>query len=74
MSWMTARAGPGQQRRNDEPDALARSGRREGHDMFRPVMAQIAVAEPAEKHAGRPEQSGGVDLVAWSPSATSRRW
>ncbi len=36
--------------------------------MFRPVMAEIVVAQAAEKHAGRPEQSSGIDLVARRPT------
>src|SRR3546814_18083133 len=32
------RAGPAEQCRNDEADTLARTGRREGHDVLRAVM------------------------------------
>src|SRR3546814_15980916 len=50
------RAGPAQQGRNDEADALARPGRREGHDMLGAVMTQILAIEPTEKEAGRSEE------------------
>ena len=62
------RPGPRQQRRDDKPDALARAGRREGHDMLGSVMAQILAAEPAEEDAGRPEEPGALDLALVRPA------
>src|SRR5690606_37849019 len=56
------RAGPAQQRGNDQADALARAGRREGHDMLRTVMAQIAAAKLSEEHTGIAKQPGPLDL------------
>ena len=44
-------AWPGQQRRNDQADALAGTRRREGHHMLGTVVAQIVLAEAAEEHA-----------------------
>ena len=52
------RAGPGQQRRDDETDALAGTGRREAQHMLRTVVAQIVVAPSAEQHAIVAEQAG----------------
>jgi hypothetical protein len=58
------RAGPGEQRRHDQTHALARPGRRKGHDMFGPIMAQIVLAPrpsmmPVAEEAGR----GSRDLA-----------
>ena len=47
---------PGQQRRDDKPDAFAGARRRERHDVLGAVMAQIFASELAEKHARRTEQ------------------
>src|SRR3546814_19401698 len=46
------RAGPDEQCRNDEPDTLARTGRREGHAVPRALMAQLVVSEPSPKDHG----------------------
>src|SRR3546814_8560046 len=56
------RAGPAEQCRNDEADPLARTGRREGHDVLRAVMAPIVVSEPAEKDTGITMQDGELAL------------
>src|SRR3546814_6546991 len=62
------RAGPAQQGRNDEADALARPGRREGHDMLGAVMTQILALEPAEKDAGIAVKAGTLDLARACPA------
>lgn len=64
-------AGPGQQGRDDETDALARTGRRERHDVLGTVVAQIVSAEAAEQHAGILMQPGGIDLAAIRPARRS---
>ena len=62
------RAGPGQQCRDDEPDALARSGGGEAEHMFRPVVAEI-VAFPATQDGpvGR-QEIGGADIRLCRPA------
>ena len=62
------RRGPGQQRRQDKADALARAGRGEAHDMLGAVMAQIGVADAAEKDALRLEQAGAGDFLDGRPA------
>src|SRR3546814_2997410 len=62
------RAGPAEQCRNDEADTLARTGRREGHDVLRAVMAQIVVSEPAEKDTGITMKAGALDLAGRWPT------
>src|SRR3546814_2027159 len=44
-------SGPGKQRRHDKADALARTGRSEGHDMFGAVVAKISRFVTAEEDA-----------------------
>src|SRR3546814_12245129 len=61
-------ARPGQQRGNDKPDALTRARRREGHDMLRPVMAEILAAVPPQEHAGIAEKANTGDLPAFRPA------
>ncbi len=51
------RARPGQQRRHDQADALARTGRGEAQDMLGAVVAQIVALEPAEHDAIGAEQT-----------------
>src|SRR3546814_8843812 len=63
-----SRAGPAEQCRNDEAGTLARTGRREGHDVLRAVMAQIVVSEPAEKDPGITMKAGALDLAGRCPS------
>ncbi len=62
------RAGPGQQRRHDQPDAFAGARRRESHDMLRPVMTQVLVLKLTKEHARRPEQPGLSDLPLQGPA------
>ena len=73
MSWTMRRARPGQQRRHDEADAFAGSGRREAQHMLGAVVAQIVVAPAAEHHAVMAEQAGVADLRGSSPIAPSHR-
>src|SRR3546814_15092857 len=61
-------AGPAEQCRNDEADTLARTGRREGHDVLRAVMAQLVVSEPAEKDPGLTMKAGAPALAGRCPS------
>src|SRR3546814_939578 len=49
-------AGPGQQRGNDKPNALAAPCRGKGHDMLRPVMAQILAAVAPKEHTSIAKQ------------------
>ena len=55
ISWTMRGAGPGEQRRDDEADALAGPGRREAQDMLGAIMAQIVVARigRARRHRAR---------------------
>ena len=62
------RAGPGQQRGDDEADALAAPGRREAQDMFRSVVAQVAALITTQHHAVRSEQAGLHDFLRLRPS------
>jgi hypothetical protein len=50
--------GPGQQRRDDEPDTLTRSGGSETQDVLGTIMAKIMIAQLAEHHAVVAEQAG----------------
>src|SRR3546814_8684371 len=61
-------AGPGEQRRHDKPHALARPGRREGHDMLRTVMTQIAAVAAPEHDARVAVKAGARDLAPASPA------
>ena len=63
------RAGPGQQRRHDQADALAATRRREAQHMLGPVMAQIVALVAAEHDAVGSEQAGGLR----SPPARAQR-
>ncbi len=47
------RSRPGQQRRDDEANAFARSGRCETQHMLGSVMAEVSVVKPAEHHTVR---------------------
>src|SRR5688572_7610403 len=62
------RAGPGQKRRNHEAHALARASRRKSHDVLRPVMAQIAIFQLAEKDPCRPKKPYLFDLPPRGPA------
>ena len=62
------RAGPRQQRGDDEPDAFAGTGWREAEDMLRAVMAKIAVAPLAEQHAVVAEQASFANLTRLGPA------
>ena len=59
---------PTQQSRDNKADTLARAGRRKAHDMLWPVMAQIAILQPADKHALRVEQTGFADFALGRPA------
>ena len=67
------RSGPGQERRDDEPDALAGAGRRKAEHMLRPVVPKIVAAEATKHDAVRIEEPGGANFVPASPSAPSHR-
>jgi hypothetical protein len=41
---------PPEQRRNDEADALARSGRREPHHVLRAIVTEVAAGQRSKKH------------------------
>ena len=62
------RAGPGEQRRDDQADALAGARRCEGHHMLGTVVAEIPVAEPPEEDARGMEQPGPLDLLPARPA------
>ena len=55
-------ARPGQQRRDDEADALAAARRREAQDVLGSVMPQVAPAKSSEDRAVVAEQLGGAHL------------
>jgi hypothetical protein len=61
-------ARPGQQRRYDQSDALARTGRREAQHMLGAIVAQIVGAEPSQHNAIGPEQPGGADFLLARPA------
>jgi hypothetical protein len=52
------RAGPGEERRHNQPDTLAGAGRSEAQHVLGSVVAQIGAAVAPEHHTVRPEQSG----------------
>ena len=62
------RAGPTQKGRHDQPDALARAGRGEGHDMLGTVMAQIAAIELTQENTGIAEQARALDFARRRPA------
>src|SRR5271157_5973739 len=62
------RARPGQQRRNDEADALARSCRCEAQHMLRTVVAEIVVVQFPEHDAIWSEQTSASDLGRRRPA------
>ena len=62
------RARPGQQRRNDQADTLAASGRREAEHMLGAVVAEIVVMPATEEHAVMAEHAGLPDFVRLGPS------
>ena len=55
-------AGPGEQRRHDEANALAASRGREAQDVLRPVVAKVVPVEPTEDRAVVAEHAGRADL------------
>ena len=65
--------GPGQERRDDEADALPGPGRRKAQHMLRTVVAKIVVAESAKHDAIGTEKSGTREPPFASPSARSHR-
>src|ERR1700730_13261923 len=67
-------AGPGEQSRDDQADALAAPRWGEGQDMLRPVMAQIVAAETAEEDARPSGTSPPPRPPSSSPSARKPRW
>ncbi len=58
------RAGPAEQGRNNQADALAASCRSDGEDVLGPFMTQIGAAELAEEDAIAPEQPGTVNVAS----------
>ena len=60
--------GPGQQRRNNEADALARAGRRECHDVLRPVVAQVVLVGATKKDAGCVQQARTLQVTRARPA------
>ena len=62
------RARPGQQRRDDEADALARAGRREAQHMLRPVVAKIVVGITTEHHPIGTKQPGSLHFRRIGPA------
>ena len=62
------RAGPRQQGRDDKAHALARSRRRERHDVLGAVMAEIAAGKHAEHDARIAMQPGALDLAGACPT------
>ena len=62
------RAGPGEQRRDHQADALAGARGCEGHHMLGAVVAEIPVAKPPEEDACRVEQPSPLDLLPVGPA------
>ena len=56
------RTRPGQERRDDQSDALSRSCRRKAEDVLRSVVAKIVVTETAEDDTVRMEEHGSTNL------------
>ena len=67
-------AGPGQQRRHHQADALAGARRRHGEDVLGAVVAQIGVIEQSEHDAARRQQAGVAHVARSPPSGPSRTW
>ena len=61
-------ARPGQQRRHDQANALARSCWREAQDMLRAMVAEIGTTPAAEKNAVRMKKSRLANLARFGPS------
>ena len=59
---------PGQKRWDNESDTLARTRRRETHDMLRPVMPQIAPLHRPKEYARGIEQPCLLDLCLRRPA------
>src|SRR3546814_13521964 len=62
------RAGPAQQRRDNEPDALPAAGRGKSHDMLGAVVAQIAAVLAADKDTRLARQASPIDLAVGRPA------
>src|SRR3546814_19303093 len=62
------RAGPAQQRRDNEPDALPAAGRGKSHDMLGAVVAQIAAVLAADKDTRLARQASPIDLAVDRPA------
>ncbi len=61
-------AGPSQQSRHDQADALAGAGGRETQDVFRAVMPEIRAPELAEDHAVGAKQASLLHLTRDRPA------
>ena len=61
-------ARPGQQRRHDQADALARSRRREAQHMLRAMVAEIGATPAAEKNAVGMKKSRLANLARLGPA------
>src|SRR5712671_901981 len=61
-------APPGQQGRNDQTDALARTGWGKAKDMLGTVVPDIAAIKAAEDHSLSPEKSGAPNLPCIGPA------
>src|SRR6266436_9963429 len=66
-------ARPGQQGRNDQTDALARTCRGKAKDMLGTVVPDIAAIKAAEDHSLRPEKPGPPDLPCIGPARRAVR-
>ncbi len=62
------RARPGEQRRHDQSDALAGTGRREAQHMLRAVMAKIGASAAAEQNAVGIKEPRLADLARLGPA------
>src|SRR6476620_7705808 len=62
------RAWPGQERRHDQADAFAGTGRREAQHMLRAVVTEIVLAEPAEHDAICANKPGCLHLTRLGPA------
>ena len=62
-----SRAGPRQQRRNDQAHALARAGRRKTENVLRAVVAKVMLTQTTKDDTVLTEQTGGLRLAFARP-------
>ena len=58
---------PGEERRHNEADALARAGRGKGHDVLGAIVAEVVAADTPEEDAGWPSEPRSTDIPVRHP-------